>query len=198
MSIAFCEVMVIHLCIKITYLYFCCCRCDVQQNLPRQSNKVTIRYKFVIYKNKKDKGDHSQDVATVEETVDKTAEETVTGNSKLESPSKTNTSITGIIGRAADLVSSAKKKVASGVKTVGKTLGNVFSKSQPHIEFEKLGTYTVVVFKNGTDQKGNSRRFLTTTYLIRHVDIKKCDSVSISIFSKYCDLSKAHLFMRFT
>ena len=126
-----------------------------------------------------------------------TVDETVTGNAKLESPSKTNTSITGIIGKAAGLASSAKNKLASGVKAVKATIGKVFSKSQPHIEFEKLGSYTVVVLKNGTDKMGNPRQFLTATYLIRHVDIKKCDSVSISISSKYCDLSKAHLFMRF-
>ena len=171
----------------LTSFYFCC-RCDIEQKLPRESNKVIIAYKFVIYKNKEAKEDDR-----LQEDTEPAINSTEDVN--LESPSKPNTSIARqFVGKVAD-------KFASGVKAVGKTIGNVlptFSKTPHHIEVKRrTHSHTIVVLRKGVDKKGNPRQSLSTTYLIRHVDIEKCDSVSISVTPTNCRLSKAHLFVRF-
>ena len=129
----------------------------------------------------------------------------------MESPNKKNTSTarqflgkitSGVkaIGSGVKAVGSGVKAVGSGIKAVGKTIGSMlptFSKTRRHIEVERKHSHTIVVSRKGIDEKGNPRQSLSTTYLIRHVDIDKCDSVSISVTPKNCRLSKAHLFVRF-
>ena len=109
----------------------------------------------------------------------------------MESPSKKGTSTARqVVG-----------KIFSGVKAVGKTIGNVlptFSKTHHQIEVKKRShSHKIVVSRKGIDKKGNPRQSLSTTYLIRHVDIDKCDSVSISVTPTNCHLNKTHLFVRF-
>ena len=84
------------------------------------SNKVKIDYKFVIYKNKEAKDDHSK------EDTEPTANSTKDVN--LESPSKKSTST----ARQLQFVGKMADKLASGVKAVGKTLGDAFSKTPPN------------------------------------------------------------------
>ena len=123
----------------------------------------------------------------------------------MESLSTKNTSsarqFLGKITSGMKAVGSGIKAVGSGVKAaVGKTIGSVlptFSKTRRHIQVERKHSHTIVVSRKGIDEKGNPRQSVSTTYLIRHVDIDKCDSVSISVTPKNCCLSEAHLFVRF-
>ena len=114
----------------------------------------------------------------------------------METPGKKSIAkkIAGKVGNMADTV-------FSGVKAAGKAIGNIlptFSKTRRHIERKKTHSHTIFVSKKGIDKKKrNPRQSLSTTYVIRHVDIDKCDSVSISVTSKSCRLSKAHLFVRY-
>ena len=133
----------------------------------------------MTYKNKE--GDHTQE---------DNAEPAEAGNTENEekSPSKK--------GVARQFIGKIGKMVVSGVKTVGKnTIGRVFSKTERH--YLKTHSYQIRVSDKGIDEKGNLRQSLSTTYLIRHVDIDKCDSVSISVKPKDCKLAKAYLFVRF-
>ena len=133
----------------------------------------------MIYKNKE--GDHSQEG---------NAEPAAAANTENEeeSPSKK--------GGARQFIGKIGEMVVSGFKTVGKnTIGRVF----PKTEHRRLKThsYQITVLNKGIDEKGNLRQSLSTTYLIRHVDIDKCDSVSISVKPINCKLAKAYLFVRF-
>ena len=102
-------------------------------------------------------------------------------------------------GGARQFIGKVGKMVVSGVKTVGKnTIGRVFSKTEHrHPEIKRTHSYQITVSNKGVDEKGNLRQSLSTTYLIRHVDIDKCDSVSISVKPINCQLAKAYLFVRF-
>lgn len=162
------------------FLFISVIRCDIKQKLPRNRNTVTIKYEFTIYKN-----DHS------EEDIKPTAESIEGIDVTEESPSK-KSSARQALGKMVDTV-------ASGVRTVAsKTIGKVFSKTEHrHIEIKRTHSYQVVVSKQGIDEKGKLRQSLSTTCLIRHVDIGKCDSVSLSVTPKDCQLSRAHLFVRF-
>ena len=163
-----------------TFIILLLCRCDIEQNLPRKLNKVLIEYEFVTYKNKE--GDHSQE---------DNAEPTTNTEDDEDSQSKK--------GGARQFLGKVGKMVVSGVKTVGKnTIGKVlFKAAHRHLEIKKRQSCQIIVSDKGIDKNGNLRQSLSTTRLIRHVDIDKCDSVSISIKLKNCHLAKAHLFVRF-
>ena len=217
-----------------------CYRCDINEKLPRESNKVTIDYNFVIYNSKEAKkdvysqedtkpADHSQgDTGSVDHSqegdtepanrsqedtkpIDHSQEDTEPADHSQEdtkpavdstkdvkeSPSKKNTSTAR---QLLNKIASGVKAVGSGAKAVGKTIGKIlptFSKTSRHVEVERKHSHTIVVSRKGIDKKGNPRQSLSTTYLIRHVNIDQCDSVSISVTPTNCRLSEAHLFMRF-
>ena len=158
---------------KYLKVYFTFCRCDIQQ-LSRKNNKVIIEYEFATYKNKE--GDRLSE--------DKTAHT----EDKDESPSSKK----GIAGQLFG-------KVVSGVKTAHKyTIGRVFSKAEHHhLVIKRTHSCQINVSNKGIDGKGNLRQSLSTTRLIKHVDIDKCDSISISIKPRNCRLAKAYLFVRF-
>ena len=147
--------------------------------MRRKSNKVIIEYEFTTYKIKE--GDYSQEDS---------AEPTAYTEDEQESPSKK-----GIAGKLIGKVG----QVASNVKAaVGKTILKVFSKTEHrHLETKRTHSCQIKVSDKGIDEKGNLRQSLSTSYLIRHVDVDKCDSVSISVKPKNCQLAKAYLFVRF-
>ena len=109
-----------------------------------------------------------------------------------ESPSSKK-SMTG------QLIGKVGKMFVSGMKTVGKhTIGKVLSKTEHrHLEIKRTHSCQINVSNKGIDGKGNLRQSLSTTRLIKHVDIDKCDSISISIKPRKCHLAKAYLFVRF-
>ena len=162
---------------NINYRYLCnsFVRCDIEPKFCRNRNKVIITYEFATYKNKE--GDHLQEDIT---------ELTPNTEDKEESPNKK--------GKAKQFMEKVGKMVASRVKTVGK----VFSKAvHHHLEIKKFHSCQINVSNKGIDEKGNLRQSLNTTRLIRHVDIDKCDSISISVKPNNCNLTKAYLFARF-
>ena len=139
---------------------------------------MIIEYEFATYKNKE--GDQSSE--------DKTAHT----EDKDESPSSKK-------GIAGQFIGKVGKMVASGVKTAHKyTIGRVLSKTEHrHLEIKRTHSCQINVSNKGIDGKGNLRQSLSTTRLIKHVDIDKCDSISISIKPRNCHLAKAYLFVRF-
>ena len=179
--------------VYICVIYNFVVRCDVKEKLPRESNKVIIAYKLTIYKN-----GHSQDnELTASNEVDNLKspnEENGAGQAdNLESPNKKS-----IAGQLKGKFEKIADKFASGVKTVGKTISNVFSKTDHcHLEIERAHSYKILVSKKGIDKKGNPKQSISTTRLIRHVDVNKCDLVSISMTPQNCHLTKAYLFVRY-
>ena len=208
-----------------------CYRCDINEKLPRESNKVIIDYNFVIYNSKEAKKDvHSQedtkltdysqgDTESVDHSqegdtepanhsqedtkpIDHSQEDTEpavdsTKDVNLESPSKKNTSTAR---QFFNKIASGVKAVGSSAKAVGKTISKIlptFSKTSRHVEVERKHSHTIVVSRKGIDKKGSPRQSLSTTYLIRHLNIDQCDSVSILVTPTNCRLSEAHLFVRF-
>ena len=102
--------------------------------MPRESNKVTIAYKLSIYKNGHSQEDNELTANNEEDDNLKSPnEENGAGQEdNLESPNKKTIGgrLIGKVGKMAD-------KFASGVKTIGKTIGNVFSKTDHrHLEIE--------------------------------------------------------------
>jgi len=139
---------------------------------------VGVEYEFVlIHKNAVD-DQSKQDIESTTNSTD---------DLNLESPSK--------MGK----LKKGAYKFASGVKAAFKTASSLlpsFSKTEPHKE-KKTHSYIFSVSDKGIDAKGKPRQSLSTTRLIRDVDIKNCDSVSISVTPKNCYLSKSHLFVRY-
>lgn len=187
------------------------------------NNNVNIEYEFTINKGKEDEKLQGNVEATakgveatakgteVDDLDDQSLEniEATANNSKvddLESPSKMTKLqwLAEKAGKAVKTVGKAAEKVGkaavSSAKAVGKAITtNPFSKTKNHCnKITRRHSYSITVTDKGIDQKkGIPRQLLSTTYLIRHVDIDKCDSVSISFETKNCHLSKAYLFVRF-
>ena len=166
--------------------------------MNRSSNKVKIEYEFATYKIKE--GDCSQE-DSAEPTKPTARSEDEKGNAEPTEPTactedeKEPPSKKGIAEKFFGKVG----QVASNVKAaVGKTIRKVFSKTENRqLETKKTHSYQIRMSDKGIDKKGNMRQSLSTTYLIRHVDIDKCDSVSISVKPIKCKLAKAYLFVRF-
>ena len=187
-------------------------RCDIEQKLPRKLNNIKIEYKFMIYKTKKD-GYLQEDkelIANNEEDDDLeplNKKSTAGQDDDLESSNKRNTAgqdnnleSPNKKGLAGQFIAKVGKVFTGGItvgKTIGKTIGKVFSKTDHHhLEFVD-NNYKICVSNKGIDEKGSPKRSLSKTRLIRHVDVDKCGSVSISITPQNCHLVKVYLFVRY-